>query len=212
MKILNSRTISETSFKRQSFTHEQIKCLEKHYNNHKYADKTRLLALSKILIIEEKKIGNWFRNKRRQERRNLHKSNIKLLLSANLLLSNCLPGETSDRKSFVKTLALNILLGKEDNNEKKQVTYADDDAYADADDDADADDEDMETKHQSVNHRGDIKGHLTYEDEYPIALLPCSNCCQTTVVYPCPCEIMVYCGLVCQAVHWETYHKHDPQH
>jgi hypothetical protein len=207
MKILNSRTISETSFKRQSFTHDEIKFLEKHYNNHKYADKTRRTELAKILLIEEKKIGNWFRNKRRQER-NHQKSNIKLLLSANMLLSNCLPGETSDRKSFVKTLALNILLGKEDNNEKKQVTYADDDADADADGDA----EDMETKHQSVNQRGDIKGHLTYEDEYPIALLPCSNCCQTTVVYPCPCEIMVYCGLVCQAVHWETYHKHDPQH
>jgi hypothetical protein len=206
MKILNSRTISETSFKRQSFTHEEIQFLEKQYSNHKYADKTRRTELAKILLIEEKKIGNWFRNKRRQERNHQKKSNIKLLLSANMLLSNCLPGETSDRKSFVKTLALNILLGKEDNNEKKQVTYADDDA------DADGDAEDMETKHQSVNQRGDIKGHLTYEDEYPIALLPCSNCCQTTVVYPCPCEIMVYCGLVCQTVHWENYHKNDPQH
>ena len=68
MKILNSRTISETTFKRQSFTHEEIKFLEKHYNTHKYANKLRRTEMAKILLIEEKKIGTWFQNKRRQER------------------------------------------------------------------------------------------------------------------------------------------------
>ena len=194
MKILNSRTISETSFKRQSFTHEEIKFLEKHYTTHKYADKIRRTELAKILLIDEKKIGTWFRNKRRQER-NRRKSNMKLLLSANMLLSHCLPGdlkycmglrlyvlfteeplvegecfkETSDRKSFVKTLALSILLGKEEDDEQDE-----------------------------------------YDD--PIDLFPCSNCCQTKVVYPCPCEKRMYCGSVCQKDHWQSHHKNDPEH
>jgi hypothetical protein len=39
------------------------------------------------------------------------------------------------------------------------------------------------------------------EDDGPIVLLPCSNCCHTTVVYPCSCGKRVYCGTVCQVGH-----------
>ena len=41
-----------------------------------------------------------------------------------------------------------------------------------------------------------IKPAQSEEDH--IALLPCSNCSRTTVVYPCSCRNMVYCGRVCQ--------------
>lgn len=185
MKIINLRTISENGFKRHSFTYQQISVLQKHYNTHNYADKKRRTEIAKTLLIEEQKIATWFRNKRRQER-NCRKSNMKMLLSANMLLSNCLPGdlkygmglrsyvlfteeareekETSDRKSFVKTLALSILLRKEE------------------------------------------------EQEDPIDLFPCSNCCQITVVYPCPCETRMYCGYVCQKDHWQSHHQYDPYH
>ena len=39
------------------------------------------------------------------------------------------------------------------------------------------------------------------KDDGPIVLLPCSNCCHTTVVYPCSCGKRVYCGTVCQVGH-----------
>ena len=43
------------------------------------------------------------------------------------------------------------------------------------------------------------------EDDGPIVLLPCSNCCHTTVVYPCSCGKRVYCGTVCQVGHDRDY-------
>ena len=36
------------------------------------------------------------------------------------------------------------------------------------------------------------------EDDGHIVMLPCSNCSNTTVVYPCSCGNKVYCGTVCQ--------------
>ena len=49
------------------------------------------------------------------------------------------------------------------------------------------------------------EGKEEEEDDGPIVLLPCSNCCHTTVVYPCSCGKRVYCGTVCQVGHTRDY-------
>jgi len=49
-------------------------------------------------------------------------------------------------------------------------------------------------------------------DEGKIVLLNCSNCKNKTVVYPCSCKKVVYCGTVCQKKHWESEHQFSDDH
>jgi len=48
--------------------------------------------------------------------------------------------------------------------------------------------------------------------EGEILLLPCSHCRARTVLYPCTCKQVAYCGSVCQRKHWETKHQFSDFH
>ena len=52
-------------------------------------------------------------------------------------------------------------------------------------------------RHISNTDKGCLPGSQEHE-EGSIVLLPCSNCGHVTVVYPCSCNTVVYCGVVCQ--------------
>ena len=45
-----------------------------------------------------------------------------------------------------------------------------------------------------------------------IKFLPCSNCKNVTILYPCVCKHEAYCGQVCQRKHWEAVHHESEYH
>ena len=60
----------------------------------------------------------------------------------------------------------------------------------------------MKERDKKTFKKENIKKEKTKEKTGKIVLLPCSNCSNKTVVYPCSCNKVAYCGPVCQVKYY----------